>query len=71
MKSGRSARPPLALIRGLLRLSSPLKNGVVAFFNLAKRREKLVAARKSATLVTVLASRLHAMTQPFDFFNGC
>jgi hypothetical protein len=33
-----------------------LKNAVVAFFNLAKLRAKLLAARKTATLVAVLTS---------------
>jgi len=33
-----------------------LKIAIVAFFNLAKRRSKLVAARKTANLVAVLAS---------------
>jgi hypothetical protein len=35
---------------------SPLKNAIVAFFNLAKCRAKLVTARKTATWVAVLAS---------------
>jgi hypothetical protein len=36
--------------------NSLLKNAVVAFFNLAKRQAKLVAARKTATCVAVLTS---------------
>jgi hypothetical protein len=41
-------------LRGMRR--SLLKNAILAFFNLAKRRAKLVAARKTATFVAVLTS---------------
>jgi hypothetical protein len=34
-----------------------LKNAFVAFFNLAKRRAKLAAARKMTTRIVILASR--------------
>jgi hypothetical protein len=45
-----------------------LKNAVVAFFNLAKLAAKLLTARKITTYVVIL-DRIHATTQPAEFFN--
>jgi hypothetical protein len=45
-----------------------LKNAVVAFFNLAKFAAELLTARKITTYVVIL-DRIHATTQPAEFFN--
>jgi len=50
---------------------SLLKNAVVAFFNLAKRWAKPIAARKTAACVAVLASHPSDVHSLLSFSTGC
>ena len=47
-------------------VNSLLKNAVLAFFNLAKLRAQLLAARKTATFRRCLCDRVPAIRQPVE-----